>query len=66
MVASEQEEVLGILDLVSEQEANRFQRVLSSVYVISQKQIVGFGRIASVLEQPQQVIVLTMDVSSYF
>ena len=34
VISSEKEEVLWVLDLVSEEEADGFQRLLSSVYII--------------------------------
>jgi len=41
MIATEQEEILGVFNLVSQQQANGLQTLLATVYVISQKQIVG-------------------------
>ncbi len=50
MVPPEQEEVFWVFDLVGEQQADGFQRLLPSVYVIPQKQIVGLWREAAILE----------------
>jgi hypothetical protein len=63
MVSTQQEEVLGIFDLVRQQEADGFQRLLASVHVVSQEQVVGLGGKSSVLKQSQQVCVLTVDVT---
>ena len=63
MIAAQQEEVLRILDFVRQQQADRLERLLSPVDVIAQEQIVRLGREAAVLEQTQQVIILTMDVT---
>lgn len=64
MVTPEDEEVLGILDLVGEKEADGFERLLASVDVIAEEEIVCFGREATVLEQTEQVVVLTVDVAA--
>ena len=58
VVAPEEEEVLRVLDLVGEQQADGLQRLLPPVHVVAQEQVVGLGRETAVLEQPQQVVVL--------
>ena len=58
VVAPEEEEVLRVLDLVGEQQADRLQRLLPPVHVVAQEQVVRLGRETAVLEQPQQVVVL--------
>ena len=66
MVASEEEEVLWVLDLVGQEEADGFEGLLSSVNIISEEKVIGFRWESSVLKQSQQVIILTMDISTYF
>jgi len=63
VVASQQEEVLGVFDLVRQQQADGLQRLLPSVHVVSQEQVVGFGGEAAILKEPQQVCVLSVDVA---
>lgn len=63
MVSPQQKEVLWIFDLVSQQKAYGFQRLLAPVYIVTQEQVVAFWREPSILKQPQQVIVLPMDVT---
>lgn len=63
MITAEDEEVLRVLDLVREEQANSFQRLLASVDVITQEKVVGLGREPAVLEEAEQVVVLTMDVT---
>lgn len=63
MVPSEQEEVFWVFDLVGEQQADGLQRLLPPVHVIAQEQIVGLRRETSILEQPQQICVLPMDIT---
>lgn len=63
MVASENEEVLWVLDLVGQEEADGFQTLLSTIYVVAKEQIVGGGRETAVLEETKEVIVLTVDIA---
>ena len=63
MVAPEEEEVLWVLDLVGEQEADGLERLLPPVHVVAQEQVVGLGREPSVLEQSQQVCVLPVNIT---
>lgn len=63
MVASQQEEVLWIFDLVRQQQADSLQRLLATVDVVAQEQVVGLRRKATVLEQSQQVVILSVDVT---
>lgn len=50
MVAPEDKEVLGVLDLVREEEADGLETLLAPVDVVAQEEVVGFGREAAVLE----------------
>ena len=63
MVSPEQEEVLRVLDLVGEQEADGLQGLLPAVDVVAQEEVVGLGREAAVLKQAEQVGVLAVDVT---
>ena len=51
VVTTENEEVLGVLDLVSQKEADGLQRLLATVNVVTQEQVVGLGREATVFEK---------------
>ena len=63
VVAPEQEEVLRILDLVGQQQADGLQGLFPPVYVVAQEQVVALRRKAPVLEEPKQVVVLPVDVT---
>lgn len=63
MIASQQEEVLRILDLVGEQKADYFQVLLAPVDVVAQEQIVGLRWEVADLKYPEQVDVLAVDVA---
>jgi len=63
MVAPEQEKVLWVFDLVGQQKADGFQGLLPSIHVVAQEKVVCLWREATILEQPQQVCVLPMDIT---
>ena len=63
VVAAQHEEVLWVLDLVGEQEADGLERLLPPVHVVAQEQVVGLWREPAVLEEAQQVRVLAVDVA---
>lgn len=52
MVTAQDEEVLRILDLVGQKQADGLEGLLSSVYVVAEEQVVCFGRESAVFEQP--------------
>ena len=64
MVAPQQEEVLGVLDLVRQQQADGLDVVLATVDVVSQEKVVRVGRELAVLEKTQQIVVLAVNVAS--
>ena len=63
MVSSEDEEVFGVFDLVGEEKADGFKRLFSSIDIVTQEEVVGFGREPAVLEKPQKVVILSVDVT---
>lgn len=63
VIASKQEKVLRILDLVGQQQTDSLQRLLSSVYIVAQKEVICFGRKATILKQPKQIGVLTVNIT---
>lgn len=63
VVATEQEKVLWILDLVAEQEQYRFQTHPATIDVVTQKQKVGRGWESAHLKQSQQIRVLAVYVA---
>lgn len=50
VVSSQDKEVLGVFDLVGQKQADRFQRLFSSVDIIAQKEIICFGRETAVFK----------------
>lgn len=63
MIAPQHKEVLRVLDFVGKQQTYRFERLLATVDVVPKEEVVGFWREAAVLEQPEQIVILSMDVS---
>jgi hypothetical protein len=64
VVAAEHEEVLGIFDLVCEEQADGLEGLLATVYVVAEEEVVGLGGETAILEQAQQVVVLAVDVTT--
>lgn len=63
VVAAQQKEVLRVLDLVGQQQADGLQRLLPSVDVVAQEQVIGLRWETAVLKQTQKVIVLAVYVT---
>lgn len=64
VITSQNEKVLGVLDLVGKEEANGLERLLATVDVVAEEEIVGLWGEAAVLEETQQVIILPVDVAA--
>ena len=62
MVASQQEEVLRVFDLIRQKQTDCLETLLSSVHVVTQKQVVRLRGKPSVFEQSQQVVILPVDI----
>ena len=63
VVAAEQEEVLGVLHLVREEQRDRVDAVLPAVDVVAEEEVVGVGREAAILKEAEQVGELAVDVA---
>lgn len=64
MVATQNEEVLWILDLVGQEKADGLERLLATVDVVTEKQVVRLWGETTIFEQAEEVIVLTVDVAA--
>jgi hypothetical protein len=62
VVPAKNEEVLRILDLVCEQEADGLEALLAAVHVITQEEVIWLWREATIFKETEQVIVLTMNI----
>lgn len=63
MIPSQQEEVFRVFDLVTQQQEYRFQALFSPINIIAQEQVIRTWWESTHLKQPDQVRVLTMNVS---
>lgn len=63
VVAPKQEKVFWVFDFVGQQKADGFQGLLPSIHIVPQEKIVCLWWEAAVLEQPQQVCVLPMNIT---
>ena len=50
VVSAQDEEVLRVLDLVCQQQTDRLQRLLSSIDVVTEEEVIGFWRESAILE----------------
>jgi hypothetical protein len=64
VVATQNEEVLRVLDLVGKEQADGLERLLATVDVVAQEKVVGLGGKAAILEQAQEIIVLAVNIAA--
>lgn len=65
MVASQEEEVFGVLDLVAQEEKDGFEALLAPVDVVPEEEVVGSRWEATHFEQAYKIRVLAMHVADY-
>lgn len=64
VIATEQKEVLWVLNFVAEEKADRLNGLSSTVNVISEEEVVSFGWETAVFKNSQQVIILPMNITA--
>lgn len=64
VVTPQDEEVLGVLDLVGQEQADSLERLLAAVYIVAKEEVVGLGRESTIFEETEQVVVLPMDITA--
>jgi hypothetical protein len=65
VVAAQDEEIFGVLDLVCEEQADSLKGLFASVDVVPEEQVVCLGREATIFEQTEEVIILTVNITTY-
>ena len=65
VVSTQDEEILWILNLVREKQANGFKRLFASVDVVPEEEVIRFGWESSVLKEAQKVVILAMNITTY-
>lgn len=63
MIPSQDEEVFRVFDLVRKKETDCFKGLFTSVYVVTEKEVICFWREAAIFEESEEVVVLTVDVT---
>ena len=66
VVTAEDEEVFGELDLEGEDEADAFETLLTTIDVVTEEEVVGGGREATIFEEAEEIVVLAVDVTADF
>ena len=64
VVAAQDEEVLGVLDLVGQEKADGLEGLLATVDVVTEEEVVGLGREAAVFEETEKVVVLAVNITA--
>jgi len=64
VIATEQKEVLRVLNFVAEEKADGLDGLSSTVDVISKEEVVSFGWETAVFKNSQQVIILPMHITT--
>lgn len=63
MVSSKEEEVVRVFDLVGEKKADGLNALFPSVDVVSEEQVVGVWREATILKKSEKIRELAMDIT---
>lgn len=63
VIASEEEEVELVFELVGKKKAYRLDALLATINIVPEEQVICSWRISTVLKQPQEVRKLTVNVS---
>jgi hypothetical protein len=64
VVSTQDEEVLGVLDLVGEEQADSLERLLATIDVVTEEEVVGLRREPTVFEQTQEIVVLAVNITA--
>lgn len=64
VISTQYKKVFGVLDLIGEQERDHLKGLLATINIIAQEEVVGFGGEPAVLEETEQIVELTVDVTA--
>lgn len=64
MIAAEDEEIFRVFDLVCKEQADCLQRLLASIDIVAQEEVVCFRGEAAVLEQTEEVVILPVYITT--
>lgn len=64
VVTAKDEEVLRVLDLVGQKQADSLEGLLAAVDVVTEEKVVCLGWEATILEQAKEIVVLAVNIST--
>lgn len=64
MVTTQQSDVARVLHLEAEEQLDGLERIVAAINIVAHEHVGGFGDLAAKLEQLEQVMELTMDVTA--
>jgi hypothetical protein len=64
MVTTENEKVLGVLDLVGKQKTNGLQTLLTTIHVVSKEYVIRLRWESTIFKQAQKIVVLAVNVTA--
>lgn len=64
VVATQDKEVLGVLNLVREEQTDGLQRLLTTIDVVTKEEVVGLRRETAVLKKTEKIVVLAVDITT--
>lgn len=64
VVSSQDEEILWIFDLVGQKQADGLEGLFATIHVVSEEEVVRFGRETAVFEQAKKIVVLTVNIAT--
>lgn len=64
MITSQNEEILGIFDLVGKQKADGLERLFAAIHIVTKKEVVCFRWEPAVFKEAQEIVVLAMNVAA--
>ena len=64
MISTQNKEILWILDLIGQKQANSFKRLFASVDVVPKEKVICFGGESAVFKEAEKVIILAMNITT--
>lgn len=64
MISSDEGDEIGISDFIGKKKQEGFDAIETSIDEISQEEIANFGHISTIFEEFQEIIELSMDIST--
>ena len=64
VIASQDKEIFRVLDLVGKEQADSFERLLASIDIVPQEQIICLRRESTILEQTEEIVILAVNITA--